>query len=126
MAIITKPWGQEIVLTENNLPYAGKILEINASHQLSLQYHDQKIETLTLVSGQAEITLDQQTKPMVINQSITIQPNTIHRIKAITNCQIFEVSTPETGTTFRLEDDYQRDNETDIIRNLPNRGWNQS
>ena len=119
---VTKPWGKEIILTTKNLPYTAKILSINAGHQISLQSHDQKTETLTLISGQAQITLSQNKdslspKKMEPQTGYTIQPNIIHRIKAITDCQIYETSTPEEGTTRRLEDDYNRSDETEKIRN---------
>ena len=35
-----------------------------------------------------------------------------HRLMGITDCDIIEVSTPELGTTLRLEDDYKRPDET--------------
>jgi len=122
-AIITKPWGKEIILTKTNLPYTAKILFITSGHRLSLQSHDQKIETLTLIKGRAEITLGSNqnslsTKDMKPLVGYTISPNTIHRIKALTDCQIFEASTPEKGTTKRLEDDYNRPDETEETRNL--------
>lgn len=126
--IIDKPWGKEIILTESNLPFTAKILEIYAGSKLSLQYHDQKIETLTLFQGSANITLGNSmenliTKPMEKKIGYTFTPKTIHRIEAITDCTVFEASTPETGTTYRLQDDYQRQNETQTVRDLPNRGW---
>ncbi|MCX6726746.1 MAG: cupin, partial [Candidatus Shapirobacteria bacterium] len=105
---IVKPWGEEIILTESNLPYSGKILKVKAGLRLSLQYHDQKTETLTLISGEARIIINKTTQPMVINQGYTILPKDIHRVEAVTDCVIFEVATPEVGTTFRLEDDYHR------------------
>lgn len=128
--IVNKPWGREIVLTEKDLPYTAKILEIKAGTKLSLQYHDQKVETLTLYEGQAKITIGTSidklnTTPMEPKTGYTFTPNTIHRIEAVTDCVIFEASTPEIGTTFRLDDDFKRQNETENIRNLPNRGWHQ-
>jgi len=110
---VNKPWGHELILTEENLAYTAKILFIKAGHKLSLQYHDIKQETLTLVGGQAELivgpTKDQlQTSFMTPFTGYTISPNTIHRLKAITDSLIFEASTAEIGTTYRLEDDYNR------------------
>lgn len=124
--IVDKPWGREIILTEPNLPYTGKILEIKPASKLSLQYHDQKTETLTLVKGEAKITIDSETSAMKTNHGYTIHPPTVHRIEAVTGCSIFEVSTPEIGTTVRLEDDFNRSDETPEVRNSPNRGWSQS
>ena len=128
--IIQKPWGREIVLTKNDLPYTSKILEIKAGNKLSLQYHDQKIETLTLFEGSANITFGPSlenlvTQTMESKTGYTFYENTIHRIESLTDCIIFESSSPEIGTTFRLEDDFQRQNETQTVRDLPNRGWQQ-
>ncbi len=125
---IKKPWGTEIILTPPNLPYTAKILTIKANQQLSLQSHDQKTETLTLINGQAQISLgpDQNsltTQDMLPLTGYTIKPNSIHRLKAISDCQIFEASTPEQGTTKRLADDYNRSDETEKVRNSPHRGW---
>ena len=127
--IITKPWGEEILLTEPDLPYSAKIMKTNAGKRWSLQYHDQKTETHTLLEGEANLTLgttqtDLQVFKMVPHVGYTIKPNTVHRIEAITDCLILETSTPEKGTTYRLEDDYHRPNETEEVRNSPNRGWN--
>ena len=120
---VPKPWGQEIILTDPNLPYTGKIATTKAGHRWSLQYHDQKTETLILLSGQGQLTLNDQTINMEINRGYHILPMTKHRFQAITDSTTIEISTPETGTTFRLEDDYHRSNETSEIRNSPNRGW---
>ena len=120
--IVNKPWGQETILSENHLPYTAKLLFVKAGQRLSLQLHDQKTETLTLISGQAKLISgpNQNTLTETIMQpqiGYTITPNTVHRISAITDCQIFEASTPEKGTTKRLEDDYKRPDETEILRN---------
>jgi len=125
---IIKPWGFEILTTSKDLPYSGKISLTQAGRRWSLQYHDQKIETLVLLSGQANLSLGPDpnslvTLPMEVNQEYTIKPPTIHRFQAVTNCVTVEFSTPETGTTIRLEDDDSRPNETDATRLLPNRGW---
>jgi hypothetical protein len=62
-----------------------------------------------------------QTQEMISHQGYLITPNTVHRLIAVTDCLLVEASTPEIGTTFRLEDDYQRPNETPEVRDLPNR-----
>jgi len=126
--VVTKPWGSEIILTSANLPYTAKIINLKAGKRLSLQYHDQKTETLVLVSGQAKITIGNRpdnlaTTDMTPLSGFTILPNITHRIEAVTDCQIFEASTPEQGITVRLQDDYNRKDETQDIRNSPNRGW---
>lgn len=128
---ITKPWGFEIKLTADDLPYTNKILFILAGQKLSLQYHDQKTETLTLLTGNVNITTGPgkeqlTTSKMSSNFGYTINPNTIHRLEAIQDSVIIEASTPEVGTTYRLEDEYNRPNETEEVRNQPNRGWSNS
>lgn len=127
---ITKPWGSEVILTEPNLSYTLKILNINAGGKLSLQYHDDKTETLTLISGQCQImwgkTIDIcKTETMIYGFGYTIKPKIVHRLMAITDSVLIEGSNGETGTTHRLQDDYSRPDETNDVRNLPNRGWNQ-
>jgi mannose-6-phosphate isomerase-like protein (cupin superfamily) len=126
---VTKPWGSEIILTEPNLSYTLKILNIKAGEKLSLQYHDDKTETLTIISGQCQImwgkTVDTvKIENMVPNFGYTIKPKIVHRFMAITDTILVEASNSEIGTTHRLQDDYSRPDETDNIRNLPNRGWN--
>jgi hypothetical protein len=39
-----------------------------------------------------------------------------HRLVGLTDCDVVEVSTPERGTTWRLEDDYSRPHETQAVR----------
>lgn len=119
--IVKKPWGREVILTPPGLPYTGKVLHINAGYRLSLQVHDKKIETVTLVSGKADLLIDDkdgeiQQVQMDPFKGYTIQPGQKHRVEALTDAMIFEVSTAEKGTTYRLEDDYSRGDETEAIR----------
>jgi len=128
--IIDKPWGREIILTNPESPYTAKILEIKAGQRLSLQYHDKKLETLCLFSGNCNIIwgpnqTELKTEAMEPFNGYTVVPNTIHRFQAITDCQLFEASTPEVGTTYRLQDDTNRPDENEALRNSPNRGWQQ-
>ena len=113
---INKPWGYEIVFTPKNLERVGKILFIKKGCRLSLQYHDQKEETLCLFQGKAKIWLEDEkgqikTLYMKPQMGYTILKGQKHRLKALEDSFIFEVSSPEKGTTYRLEDDYQRRSE---------------
>ncbi len=113
---VKKPWGWEIILTRKESSYTGKIIFVRRGSRLSLQYHDQKEETLCLFSGQAEIWLeDNQGKihhlPMESQKGYRINRYQKHRLVALTDSYFFEVSEPEKGTTYRLEDDYGRKNE---------------
>ncbi len=126
---IEKPWGYEIVLSPENSQALGKIALTRAGKRWSLQFHDQKEETLALISGRGKIILENEKGEleeleMVPQTGYTIKPMQKHRFIAETECITFEVSTPEIGKTVRLEDDYQRPDETEEIRKLPNRGWN--
>lgn len=113
---INKPWGYEIIFTPPNLSRVGKILFIKKGCRLSLQYHDQKEETLCLFQGKAKIRLEDEkgeikTLYMKPQMGYTILKGQKHRLEALEDSFVFEVSSPEKGTTYRLEDDYQRKEE---------------
>lgn len=113
---IDKPWGYEIKFTPPDFDHTGKVLYIESGKRFSFQYHDQKEEILFLFSGKAIIWIENnnkeiEKKPMKLREGYRIKPGQKHRIEAVEDCFVFEVSDPEKGTTFRLEDDFQRDNE---------------
>jgi len=113
---VNKPWGYEIIFTPPNLSRVGKILFIKKGCRLSLQYHDQKEETLCLFQGKAKIRLEDEkgeikTLYMKPQMGYTILKGQKHRLEALEDSFVFEVSSPEKGTTYRLEDDYQRETE---------------
>ncbi|MFA4995702.1 MAG: hypothetical protein WC536_01005 [Patescibacteria group bacterium] len=125
---INKPWGYEIIFTPEDAPVVGKIIHVNAGKRLSLQYHDEKIEALCLIKGEAKITLgDKNCKTieisMELNKGYFMQPGQIHRVSAVTDIIFVESSTPEIGNTIRLEDDNNRSDETGEMRTEENRGW---
>jgi mannose-6-phosphate isomerase len=109
---VDKPWGHELhwAITER---YVGKVLHVKAGHALSLQYHNVKDETIYLWKGKMlfEIgTIDAlEKREMLPGESIHITPLTVHRMTAIEDCEIFEVSTPELDDVVRLEDRYGRE-----------------
>lgn len=119
---VEKPWGYEIIYTPSEAPANGKILHVNAGKRLSLQYHDQKIETLCLIKGKAVISLSNKKgqiveMPMELFKGYYIQPGQIHRITAVSDVDFVESATPEVGNTFRLQDDANREKiETEKIR----------
>jgi mannose-6-phosphate isomerase-like protein (cupin superfamily) len=125
---VEKPWGHEIHWTPEDKPYAGKLLHIHAGKRLSLQVHDQKLETWFLYSGRAKVAWDDGTGATIETE---LQPGLgyscaigqTHRLIGITDCDVLEVSTPEIGTTYRLQDDFARPDETEELRNAPGRGW---
>lgn len=124
---VEKPWGYEIHWVPPNLPYMGKILHINAGKRLSLQRHDKKQETWYMMNGKAKLMWDNEKGELIeteleYGKGYTCTIGQRHRLIGITDCDVIEVSTPEIGITERLEDDYNRPNETEEMRNLPNRG----
>lgn len=116
-----KPWGYEIHWVPASAPYMGKVLHINAGARLSLQIHDHKQESWFLVGGAAKViwenNLGELTETMLkLGQGYSTSIGQKHRLVGITDCDIIEVSTPEIGTTWRLEDDYSRPDETEAQR----------
>ena len=114
---VEKPWGYELHWVPDGMPYMGKILHINAGHRLSLQVHDQKQESYWLLHGQCNLILENsrgelETVPLQKRVGYTTMIGQRHRHQAVTDCDVVEVSTPEMGTTWRLEDDYKRPDET--------------
>lgn len=113
---VEKPWGFETIFTEPGLPYVGKLIHVRAGSRLSLQVHDAKTETMTLISGRATLLLEQPdgtmaTLEMECGRGYTVFPGKKHRLCGVTDAVVAEVSTPETGVTLRLDDDYGRPDE---------------
>jgi mannose-6-phosphate isomerase-like protein (cupin superfamily) len=107
-----KPWGEEIWFAHTR-KYAGKILRIKKGHRYSLQYHEKKEETQYIYSGKVKFTYGEKlsalkTKILKIGDKIDIYPHTIHRLEALADSEIFEVSTPELDDVVKIEDDYGR------------------
>lgn len=109
---VEKPWGYELrwAITDH---YAGKILHVNKGEALSLQYHDRKDEYQYVLRGAVEIELGgadgvMTTRRMAAGDTLHITPGTRHRLTAIEDTDIVEVSTPEIDDVVRLEDRYGR------------------
>lgn len=108
---VDKPWGHELIwaLTER---YCGKLLHIRAGHRLSLQYHRRKDETIHVQAGTLVLVVDEGAglveKTLGPGESYHIRPLTQHRMVALTDCDVLEVSTPELDDVVRLEDAYGR------------------
>ncbi len=107
-----KPWGREIWFAHTP-QFAGKILEIKKGHRYSLQYHNRKIETQYIYSGRVKLTYGQTTETLSerileAGEKFDVQPPTIHRLEALEDSVIFEVSTPDLDDVVKLDDDYGR------------------
>lgn len=105
--LVDKPWGREIWYAHTDR-YAGKILEVTGGHILSLQKHRVKHETLYLQSGLMRFTLRDEEFDWRPGEVVEIAPETVHRMEAIEDSVILEVSTPELDDVVRLEDRYGR------------------
>lgn len=117
---IKKPWGWEIHWVPDGMPYMAKTIHIFAGKRLSLQVHDRKQESWFIKTGRAKIVWDDPTGNFIETEmkkgGYTCAVGQRHRLIGITDCDIIEVSTPEIGTTYRLEDDYNRKDETENVR----------
>jgi mannose-6-phosphate isomerase len=105
--IVPKPWGKEIWYAHTDR-YAGKILEVTCGHLLSLQKHRVKHETLYLLSGLMRFTREDEVFDWAPGTVVEIPPDTVHRMEALADSVILEVSTPELDDVVRLEDRYGR------------------
>jgi mannose-6-phosphate isomerase len=108
---VDKPWGYELHWAKTDR-YVGKLIHINKGHALSLQYHNLKDETIYLSSGRMlfEIEVDGKLvgREMTPGEAVHVTPKTVHRMTAIEDSDVFEVSTPELQDVVRLEDRYGR------------------
>ncbi|MFZ0169079.1 MAG: cupin domain-containing protein [Candidatus Dormiibacterota bacterium] len=109
---VDKPWGYEIWFAVTDR-YAGKIIHIEAGHELSLQYHRRKDESIYVVSGEMELELENEAGEVETHQ---LRPGDCqrilvgrrHRMRALLDTDICEVSTPDLDDVVRLEDRYGR------------------
>jgi mannose-6-phosphate isomerase len=109
---VAKPWGHEEIfaVTDN---YVGKILFIRQGEALSLQYHEVKEETLRVLDGELELVTgndaDHLESRVIGPETIFhLPPGTLHRMVAVTDCRLLEVSTTELDDVVRIEDRYGR------------------
>ena len=118
--VTEKPWGRELLLRRTPT-YVVKILCVRAGCRLSLQYHEVKRETLLLGSGRAllEIHLGGQVIQHSLDEAVDIAPGTAHRVVAVEDSEIVEVSTTELDDVVRLEDDYGREEDQRHSRRRP-------
>ena len=110
---IEKPWGHELIWSLTDA-YCGKLLFVEAGHSLSLQFHREKDEAWLIQSGRAKLELG-EAGDSVLHQEIVgpgeafhYRPGTVHRVTALEDTTILEVSTPQLEDVVRLEDRYGR------------------
>jgi mannose-6-phosphate isomerase len=110
---VDKPWGYELIWAETET-YVGKVLFVRAGESLSLQFHREKDESWLVQSGRAKLELgalgEKVLKEEVIGAGAAFhyRPGTVHRVTAIEDTTILEVSTTQLDDVVRLEDAYGR------------------
>jgi mannose-6-phosphate isomerase len=115
---VEKPWGYELIWALTDV-YCGKLLVVNAGQALSMQFHREKDESWYILAGRAEIEMAAAGESVPASEVVTpgaafrITPGTVHRVKALEDTTILEVSTPEIDDVVRLEDVYGREDPTE-------------
>jgi mannose-6-phosphate isomerase len=108
---VPKPWGYELIYARTSR-YAGKVLHVDKGKRLSRQYHRVKEETLYIQTGLLELEIGPTSAPERIElkpgDCFHLPPETIHRMTALEDTDILEVSSPELEDVVRIEDDYGR------------------
>jgi mannose-6-phosphate isomerase len=109
---VEKPWGFENRWA-TTAQYLGKVLHINAGEALSLQYHRRKDESILVIQGSMDLDLEDddgaiERHRMLPGDTRRILPGRRHRMTAVDDCDVFEVSTPDPDDVVRLEDRYGR------------------
>jgi mannose-6-phosphate isomerase-like protein (cupin superfamily) len=110
---VDKPWGWELVWAEAEA-YVGKLLFVRAGESLSLQYHEQKDESWLVQEGRARLELGEvggglETLEIASGDAFRFRPRTVHRVTAIEDTLVIEVSTNNLSDVVRLEDSYGRE-----------------
>jgi mannose-6-phosphate isomerase-like protein (cupin superfamily) len=91
------------------------VLFVKAGESLSLQFHRVKDESWLVQGGRAKLELGSAGDPVLSQEVIAagacfhFRPGTVHRVTAIEDTTIIEVSTPHLDDVVRLEDRYGRE-----------------
>jgi len=117
MRRVEKPWGHEEIWAETGA-YLGKLLVIREGHRLSLQHHEQKEETIRVASGTLRLELEDdegvlRTRELGPGESAHIPTGRKHRFGAVTDVELYEVSTAHPDDVVRHSDDYGREGTSD-------------
>jgi mannose-6-phosphate isomerase-like protein (cupin superfamily) len=112
MKIVEKPWGREIWVAHTD-KYALKIIEVKQGHRSSLQYHVQKHEHIYVDAGRLEMEWENdqgqmETLSLGPGEVVENAPGRKHRVTALEDVRLIEVSTPHLDDVVRVEDDYNR------------------
>jgi mannose-6-phosphate isomerase-like protein (cupin superfamily) len=110
---VEKPWGYELIWAATD-EYVGKVLFVRAGESLSLQFHREKDESWLVQTGRAKVELGDAGETVLHEEVVgagaafRYRPGTVHRVTALEDTTILEVSTPQLDDVVRLEDAYGR------------------
>jgi len=111
---VEKPWGHELIWAHTDR-YVGKVISIDPGKRLSLQYHEQKDESVLVIKGMLRLHLEGDSGELEIHdlrpgEHRRIPVGRKHRFEAVDEVvELVEVSTPELGDVVRLSDDFGRE-----------------
>ena len=108
-----KPWGHEELFALVDGKFCGKAIHVTQGHALSLQYHEQKEEVISVQSGrlQCEVGLSEdalEVFELLPGESVHLRPGVRHRVTALVDTVMLEASTTQLHDVVRLEDRYGR------------------
>ena len=110
---VEKPWGWELIWAETER-YVGKLLFVRSGEALSLQYHERKDESWLVREGRARLELGEVGGELEVleigpGDAFRYRPGTVHRVTALEDTLVLEVSTPDLDDVVRVEDRYGRE-----------------
>jgi mannose-6-phosphate isomerase-like protein (cupin superfamily) len=119
---VDKPWGHELWINGQHQNYAIKQIFIKANNKTSLQFHNFKQETNILFEGNARLHFkkDAKIENLMVKaddigvvclsaiSSIDVKPPTLHRLEAVGDIVLYEVSTAHLDDVIRVIDDTKR------------------
>jgi mannose-6-phosphate isomerase len=112
--VVRKHWGEERWLVPEGSPFGFKLITVAAGKRTSLQYHRRKEEANLILCGEGRlhcaesIGMSLTESVLVPGRIVHVRPGVIHRVEAVTDLVMVEVSTPELDDVIRLEDDMGR------------------
>ena len=112
--VVSKGWGEERWLVHGDAPFVFKLIRLRAGMRTSLQFHREKEEANLLLEGRAELVFETDSAGSLERRALEpgdvvhVRPGAMHRLEAVSDVVVLEVSTPEVDDVVRLSDDWNR------------------
>ena len=112
--VVSKAWGEERWLVHGDAPFVFKLIRLRAGMRTSLQLHREKEEANLVLEGRAELVFEPdpagslERRALEPGNVVHVRPGAVHRLEAVTDLVVLEVSTPEVDDVVRLSDDWGR------------------